>query len=455
MNKQNGKSQYEKMTQTPISSLIIQLSIPTIISMLVTNIYNMADTAFVGKLGNSASGAVGIVFGFMAILQAVGFMFGQGAGSIISRKLGQHDEEHAGIIASAGFFGSLFCGTLISVVSFLCLDQLVMLLGSTDTIAPYAKTYILFILAAAPFVTASFVLNNILRYEGKASLGMIGLLTGALLNICGDPIFMFVFDMGIAGAGLSTALSQVISFCVLLSMFLRGKTQCRLSLRKAACGIRQYADIVESGLPSLLRQGLTSFATVLLNVEAKVYGDAAVAALSIVSRIIMFVFSFALGIGQGFQPVSGFNYGAAKYGRVRKAFRFTILLSEIVIAIMSAVVILYSCSLIQIFRDDAEVIAIGTRALNLQCLALLFVPTCMVVEMLLQSTGQKLEASIVSSLRSGIFFVPAILILSRVRGLSGIQEAQPLAFVLAFIPSVFFAARFFRKLPQEENTTAV
>lgn len=443
-------SQYEKMTKTSIPALIVRLSIPTILSMLVTNIYNMADTAFVGQLGNSASGAVGIVFGFMAILQAVGFMFGQGSGSIIARLLGAQDKDSASVTASTGFFCAMSLGLLIEILGFLFLDPLVMALGSTETIAPYAKIYIAFILLAAPFMTASFVLNNILRYEGKAALGMIGLMTGGLLNMIGDPIFMFVFHMGIAGAGLSTALSQCISFCILLSMFLRGKTECRLSIRNFTIQPSQILNIMATGLPSLLRQGLNSLTTVLLNSEAAVYGDAAVAAMSIVSRISMFVFSFALGIGQGFQPVSGYNYGAGKYKRVRKAFRFTSILSECLITVIAFAVILCSGSLIRIFRDDATVIEIGTRALRLHCISLLLLPICMVTEMQLQSTGQKLGASLLSSLRSGVFFIPLLLILARVRGLAGIQEAQPLAYVFAFIPSLLFAVWFFRKLPKED-----
>ena len=439
------------MTKTSIPRLIICLSVPTILSMLVTNIYNLADTAFVGQLGNSASGAVGVVFGFMAILQAVGFMFGQGSGSIIARLLGAKDKGKATVIASTGFFCSMLLGLVIEILGFLFLDPLVMALGSTETIAPFAKIYISFILLAAPFMTASFVMNNILRYEGKASLGMIGLMTGGILNMIGDPIFMFGFHMGIAGAGLSTALSQCISFGILLSMFLRGKTECRLSIHNMTRQPADILNIVTTGLPSLLRQGLNSLTTVLLNSQAAVYGDTAVAAMSIVSRISMFVFSFALGIGQGFQPISGFNYGAGKYKRVRKAFCFTSILSEGVITVIAFLVILCSEGLIQIFRNDAAVIAIGTRALHLHCISLLLLPICMVTEMQLQSTGQKFGASLLSSLRSGLFFIPLLLILAKVRGLSGIQEAQPLAYVFAFIPSLFFAIWFFHKLPKEDR----
>lgn len=445
----NQLSQYEKMTQTPIQSLIIKLSIPTIASMLITNIYNLADTAFVGQLGNSASGAVGIVFGFMAILQAIGFMFGQGSGSIISRTLGKKDVDEASRVASTAFFIALGAGAVIAIFSFIFMDPLVMVLGSTKTIAPYAKTYITFILFAAPFMTASFVLNNILRYEGKAMLGMIGLMTGAILNIICDPIFMFVLKFGIAGAGIATALSQTISFCILLSMFLRKRTSCVLSIRKFTVDIRIILNIMATGMPSLLRQGLGSLATVILNSCAGIYGDEAVAAMSIVSRINFFVFSFALGIGQGFQPVSGFNFGAKKYDRVRKAYWFTLALAEALMIIAMAIVLFNANDLLAVFRDDKRVVEIGLRALNLQCLSMIFLPPCMVTEMLLQSTGERLGASVLSSLRSGIFFIPAILLLSYVRGLAGIQEAQPLANVLGFIPAVIYLVWFLKKLPKE------
>lgn len=444
-------SQYEQMTETPISSLVIRLGIPTTITMLVTSLYNMADTAFVGKLGTSASGAVGVIFGFMAILQAVGFMFGQGAGSIISRLLGKKDPESASRYASTSFFVSIACGVVIEIVCLIFLKQLVMLLGSTKTIAPYAEDYARFILYAAPFTVSSFVLNNILRYEGKASLGMIGMLSGALINIACDPLFMFVFGMGISGAGLATALSQIISFFVLLSVFIMKKSVITLSPRLVTPDLTMLKDICATGLPSLLRQGLSSITTMITNDRASVYGDPAVAAMSIVSKIVMFVFSIGLGIGQGFQPVSGFNYGAKKYKRVRKAYRFTFIFSEIVVGVASIGVFIFASPLLTIFRDDPAVIEIGIRALRLQCLSLFFLPLCVVTEMQLQSTGQKLQASLLSSLKSGIFFIPALLILSAVRGLKGIQEAQPISYVLSFITSLFFTVWFFGKIPKEDE----
>ena len=397
MSKTAKKSQYEKMTETPISKLVVTLSIPTIASMLVTNIYNLVDTAFVGRLGTSASGAVGIVFGFMSIIQAFGFMFGQGSGSILSRALGSQDRESATVHASVGFVGSFMCGLIISLIGFLLLDEIVMFLGSTLTIAPYAKTYISFILAAAPFMCSSFTLNNLLRYEGKASLGMIGLMFGAILNMVGDPIFMFGLGMGIAGAGLSTALSQIVSWGILLFMFLGGHTESKINLIKAfQAGPAVVGNIMATGFPSLLRQGLNSLTTVLLNSRCGVYGDAAVAAMSIVSRIVFFTFSIALGVGQGFQPVSAYNYGARKYSRIREGYRFTAILAEGIIFVGVTILVVFASPLIRLMREDPEVIEIGTRALRLQALSNLFLPPCMVTEMLYQSTGHRAGATMLS-----------------------------------------------------------
>jgi len=449
--KKSEISQYEKMTQTPVEKLIISLAIPTIISMLVSNIYNLVDTAFVGTLGNSASGAVGIVFGFMAILQAIGFLFGQGSGSIISRKLGQKNPEEASEVASTGFFFAFSISLIAVIISGIFLTQIIMLLGSTETIAPYAKTYITFILITAPFQVTSFTLNNILRYEGKAFYGMIGLMCGAFINIGGDALFMFGFKMGIAGAGLSTAISQTISFIVLTIPFFRGKTQCKIKLKKIAFKWNMIGNIIATGAPSLIRQGLSSVAAILLNFLSKPYGDEAIAGMSIVSRIFFFVFSIAIGVGQGFQPVSGFNYGAKKYSRLRKAFRFTSILSEILMFVLGTLIFIFAPKLVKLFRNDQTVIQIATRALRYQCVGLLFLPFAMATEMLFQSTGNRLQASLLSACRSGLIFIPLLYILAKTLGLAGIQVAQAYAFILSSIPTLFFTINFFKKLPKDDD----
>ncbi len=447
-----ARAQYEKMTRSPVHKLIVTLAIPTILSMMITTIYNLVDTAFVGRLGTSASGAVGVVFGFMSIMQAFGFMFGQGAGSMLSRKLGERDADAASRVASTGFAASFISGILIAVFGFLFEDRLIVMLGSTETIAPYAKDYLNNIMLVAPFCASSFTLNNMLRYEGKAKLGMFGLLTGGILNIGGDALFMFGMNMGIAGAGLSTAISQVVGFSILLYMFLSGKTQSKLAFSNITLKNGLLFEIIGIGFPSLLRQGLGSLATILVNFKAAEYAmDAGVSAMTIVTRVAFFLFAIALGIGQGFQPVCAFNYGAGKYRRQREAYWFTLILATAVLAVLTVFAMIFSGSLIRIFRDDPAVIEIGTRALRLQCIAQLFLPIVMVTEMLMQSSGKKIPATVLSSLRGGILFIPLLVVLPVFRGLAGVQEAQPLSYILAVPPSLLMANRFFKHTPNEDR----
>ena len=443
-------SQYVRMTQTAIAPLIIRLSIPTTISMLMTSFYNMADTAFVSSIGTSASGAIGVVFGYMSIIQAFGFMLGQGTGSNVARRLGSREQNEADTMASTGFFLALMIGLAISVLSTIALEPLLKILGSTATIAPYARTYISYIIIAAPFMTASFTLNQVLRFEGKAALGMIGLMVGCGLNIIGDIVLIFHVGMGVAGAGLSTCVSEICGFLVLLSMFLRGKSTTRLSIRKASFDLGRISNICRTGFPALLRQGLTSITTMLLNNQSAVYGDAAIAAMSIVGRVTFFVFSLALGVGQGFQPVAGYNYGAKKYARLRKASMVTFVMCEALMVVSAIVLVTFSGGIIRLFRDDPEVIAIGTRALVLQGIALAFIPFSMVTEMLCQSTGRSFGATLIAALRGGVLFIPAIIILPRLRGLYGIQEAQPFASIAVMIPGIILALRFFSTLPRDD-----
>ena len=441
---------YRKMTETPVSRLVVQLGIPTTVSMLVTSIYNMADTAFVGALGTSSSGAIGVVFGFMTILQAIGFMFGQGSGSMIARLLGKRDRESANRIATTGFFTSFTLGLLVALVSAFHLDRLLRLLGSSETILPYARDYCRFILLGAPFIVGSYTLNNILRYEGLAMKAMIGLVTGAVLNLALDPLLIFVFHMGTAGAGLATALSQIVGFFILLSMFLRGVTQSRLAPRYYTKDIHDVFRIVAVGFPSLLRQALGSLATILLNRCAREYGDAAVAAMAIVSRISMFVFSVGLGLGQGYQPVCSFNYGAGRYRRVRDAYHFTLRLTMLILAVFSVIVFFSATPMVRFFRDDPAVIAIGETALRYACLVMLFQPVAVLTNMTLQSCGRALPASFLALLRSGLYFMPLLLLLNHSFGIRGIEIAQPIADVLTAVTSIPFVVHYFRTLPAEE-----
>ena len=438
--------QYKEMTETSVEKLILRLSVPTIISMLVTNIYNMADTFFVGKLGTSASAAIGIVFSLMTINQALGFMCGHGCGSNISRKLGNKQGDAAIKFASTGFFMSLFLGVLIMIIGIIFMEPLLRIMGSTDTIMPYAKSYGICILLSAPFMTGSCVLNNVLRYEGKASLAMVGLTLGGVLNIIGDPIFIFVLNMGTLGAGISTAVSQVISFFVLLAMFGGDRTVSRLRFSAISWDIKDILNILYTGLPSLIRQGMMSVSTMVLNYMSMPYGDAAIAAMSIVSRVCNFIFAIALGISQGFQPVSAFNFGAKKFKRVKRAFIFCCGLSMIILGILSVLSLIFSGHIIGLFRDDADVIGVGTFALRAQCIVLFVSPITLAASMMFQGAGENLASSIASFLRSGITFIPMVAILPRFFGIYGIQLAQPVADVISFVIVMPLIVRFFKKI---------
>lgn len=439
-------TQYEKMTETPIPKLIISLAVPTIISMMVTNLYNLADSYFVSQLGTSASGAIGIVFSLMAILQALGFMLGHGSGSIISRKLGAHDDESATKFASTSFFLAIAGGTILGLFCILFIKPLMRFLGSTETILPYAETYGIFILISAPAMVSGCVMNNILRYEGKALLAMIGLTSGAVLNIIGDPILIFGCNMGMVGAGLSTAISQYISSFILFCMFAKGRTTSKFNFKSVTRDINDVMDILKTGFPSLTRQGLSCVSTTMLNQSAGLYGDAAIAAMSIVSRVCMLLFSVCIGIGQGFQPVSAFNYGAKKYLRLRKAFIFTAAFSTCVIGIIALLGMVKSGSIVQQFRDDKDVIEIGTFALRAQLAGMIFAPISVCGNMLFQSIGKSRRATFLAALRSGVCFIPTILILSNLFGIRGIEITQLVTDILVCAITVPCTIPFLRQL---------
>ena len=440
------QAQFDKMTKTPIPRLVLGLAVPTILSMLITSIYNLADTFFVGQISTSASGAVGVVSSLMAVIQAIGFMLGHGSGSIISRSLGSGDAPAASRFASTSFFTAIGAGAALGVFGIAGLTPLMRLLGSTETILPHARDYAFYILLAAPFMMSSLVMNNILRYEGKASFAMIGLVIGGVLNMVLDPVFIFGLGMGTGGAGLATGLSQIVGFCILLSMYLRGKTVSKLSIRNYTRSGRDIAAILTIGLPSFGRQGLASFASMMLNVAARSYGDAAVAAMSIVSRIFQFLQSVALGVGQGFQPVASYNYGAHKFHRVRSACLFTIGASFVLMTLLAGVCLVNGEALVRLFRDDDAVTAIALPAFQWQCIATVLQPVLVCGNMLFQSVGKAGRATFLSCCRQGICFIPLILVLPNVWGLAGVQYCQPIADVLSFVVAVPFMAQFLAEL---------
>lgn len=428
------EEKYKMMTQTPVNKLIPRLAVPTIISMLITSIYNMADTFFVSQLSTSASGAVGVNFSLMAMIQAIGFTLGMGSGNYMSRMLGAKEQDRAQKACSTAVYTAFAFGLILAVLGIANIDKMVRVLGATETIAPYAKDYGRYILIAAPYMTVSFVFNNHLRSQGNAALSMIGITTGGILNVILDPVLIFGFDLGISGAAIATIFSQFVSFVILLTLVVRSQNVLKPLPKYFTLQGRVYKEILSAGMPTLGRQGLASVASVLLNVAASAFGDAAVAAMSIVTRIMMFINSALIGFGQGFQPVCGFNFGAGRYDRVLNAYFFCRRVALVFLLTMGIIMFAVSTPIMHLFRkDDAEVIRIGALALKMQCCLLPFQSYVIMGNMLAQSIGYSFRATITAISKQGLFFVPAILILPKLFGVTGLQLAQPVADALTFI----------------------
>lgn len=447
---ETAEEKLKRMTQTPVRRLVCTLAVPTIISMMVTSIYNMADTFFVGRLGTSATGAVGIAFSLMAVIQAIGFTLGMGSGNFISRLLGQRKRKLAERVAATAFFTALGLGVILAAVGLLFLDPLVRMLGATETIAPHARNYVRYILIGMPFMTSVYVLNNLLRFQGSAMYAMLGIASGGILNIALDPLFIFVFDMGTGGAALATIISQFISFLILLFQSTRGGN-IRIRLRNFMPKAAIYKTILAGGLPSFYRQGLASVAMICMNLAAGGYGDAVIAAMSIVNRIMQFALFGLLGFGQGFQPVCGFNYGAGRYDRVLEAFWFCMKTAVVLLLSLGTIGFIFAPQLVAIFRaDDMAVIQIGTLALRLQCATFALSSWVVMQNMLMQTIGKSTKASILALARQGLFFLPAIWILPLFWGVLGVQMSQPAADICTFILAVPLGISVLRELNQKK-----
>ncbi len=456
------KKQYEKMTKTPIPRLVISLGIPTMLSMMVTSLYNLADTYFVSLIGDDAiTAAVSNLLALMSIIQAIGFTYGMGSGAIVSKLLGKRDREGADKVASSAFFIAAVSGGLILLFGMLFLTPLMRLFGSLDaeTIG-YSKEYARYILFAAPFMCMSFVLNNVLRAEGKAVLSMIGLIAGALVNVVLDPILIFAADMGIAGAAIATCASQIISFAILLFMFLSGKTIVRLRVRAISLQYSVYWDVIATGFPSFCRQILASLCSVFLNRAAYTCGvaaygaveggKAAQAAFGVVHKVFMLAFSISLGIGQGYQPVLGYNYSAKRFDRVKSAYLFTLAFSTVLMAIFCIFCAIFAPGLMRVFSLSSMATEIGALALRLQCITMTMLPLNFMAGLTYQVVGNKGVAALLSVSRQGLFYVPAVLILPNVIGLLGVQSCQAISDFFAFFFAIPFTVMFFNTLKKEQ-----
>ena len=447
---------FTRMTTQPVKKLVLRLAGPTIASMLISSLYNMADTFFVGRIGTFATAGVGLIFPLMTVMQAFGFFFGQGSGNYVSRALGANRIEDAERMAATGFFCALGMGALIFGLGQVFSTPVLRVLGAdpgrvAQETVDHARAYYTTLLFGAPFVLSSCVLNNQMRFQGNAFFSMIGLVSGAVLNIGLDPLFIFVFNMGVMGAAAATVVSQAFSFCVLYLGTLRSDTL-KIKVKNLTPNGHYLKNILAGGLPSLLRQGFGSVATLCLNAAAAAavplsQADAAIAAFSVVSRVMFFVFSALLGFGQGFQPVCGYNWGARKFDRVREAYLFCIKIGVTFLLLISTCTFLFAGPIVSLFRDDAEVIRMRTVAMRCQSCSLPLMAVVAMSNMLFQTTGKAIRATILAIARQGMVFIPCVLLLPRVidPAIWGVYLAQPIADVITFLTAVPMAVHILKR----------
>lgn len=440
------EAQYKRMMETPIPRLVTSLAIPTVVGMLITVIYNTADTYFVSQIDKSASAAVGAVYAIMAIVQAFGYGFGVGAGSLISRRLGAKEYDEANKYASSAFAAAVSVGALITLLGLTFLEPLLRLLGCTDTMMPYAVPYAKYVLLAAPINCATFVLNNTLRSEGYARFAMIGISAGGILNVFLDPLFIFTLGLGTGGASIATMISQTVSFCILSAIFLTGRSIVKIKPSSISRRFCDYRMIITTGIPTVCRQGLGSVASAVLNIQAIAYGgDAAGAAITIANKVYILVRNMSIGFGQGFQPVAGYNYGAGNRERTWRAFVFTTKVGSVGCMLFALLSAIFANGIMWWFCDDAEVARIGIETLYLSSVAMPVLAFSTYVNQMYQCLGFKAQATFLASCRQGVFFLPAVLLLPLALGCIGVQAAQPVADICTFIVSIPFIIIFYKK----------
>lgn len=426
---------YTFLTQAPVHRVIGAMAIPTIISMLLTSMYNLVDTFFVGKINTQSTAAVGIVFSVMFFIQAFSFFFGNGSGNYISRQLGAQNTKDAEVMASTGLFYTLVFSLIVMLLGWIFLEPISILLGSTPTILPYTRQYLGISLLGTPFIMGTFCINNQMRFQGFTKYSVYGVISGSIINCLLDPVFIFGFSMGVSGAAVASVIGQICGFVIMLIMSQK-EGVIHYTHRRISFEGRFVKEIIAGGTPSISRQGLASVSTIALNSVAGNYGDAAIAAMSIVTRISMFIFSVIVGLGQGFQPMCGFCYGAKLYDRVKEGFWFSTKIGTLFLLFWSVVLIIFSGEVVSLFRDDPEVIAIGIPALRYQ---MIIFPACsfmLMANMMMQTCRKTIRANILAASRQGLFFIPLIFVLPYFYGLFGVEICQAVSDIISLIVTI-------------------
>ncbi len=453
MNSQSKKM--ELLGSTSIPKALLAMGIPTMIGMLVNAFYNLVDAYFVGGLGESQMGAISVVYPLGQVVVGLGLLFGNGAASYISRLLGRGDKENADKVASTALYSSVSVGAVIIIISMVFLHPILKLLGATDSILPFAATYASIYIVSCIFNVFNVTMNNIVTSEGSAKTTMCALLTGAVLNIALDPLFIYVFDLGIAGAAIATAISQVISTCVYLSYILRKKSVFHFRVKDCTYTKEIMSEIFKIGIPTLVFQILTSVSISLINNAAGDYGDSAIAGMGVVTRLISMGSLSVFGFIKGFQPIAGYSYGAKKFDRLREAIKTSILWSTVFCVIFGVILALFPTAIVSQFtKGDAEMIRIGAASLRANGISIMLFGFYTVYSSLFLALGKGREGFILGACRQGICFIPVILLLPIVWGLNGIMYAQPIADVLSAVITVFMAIPLHKKLNDMQKQTA-
>lgn len=426
----------ELLKNKPIKEAINKMSIPAVIGLIVMAVYSIVDTMFVSWISTEATAATQVVFPLMIVASAIGLTFGIGAGSYISRLLGKNDYKKAHVVSSTAFYSALVVGIFVTILGFIFSTEIFTFFGANDDIIELTELYGKYITIGYSISILNMVMNNLLRAEGSAKYSMIGMLIGSVLNIILDPIFIFTFGWGIAGAAIATTLSQIVTLIILIVVYLKGKTVLKINPKDFRFDLEIYKKIFVVGIPTFFKQLLVAISFALINQASIRYGGTdLLAAMGIIIKVSILPINIIFGYGQGFQPVAGYNYGAKNYSRVMESFKYTMFISSLVAIITFVIFNVFGYIVFDIFNSSPEVTELGIRGLRLYSIGILFLGVSNTITMFYSTLGKGREAMLLSVSRQGIFFIPAILVLPQLIGLDGVLIAQSIADILAFLLS--------------------
>ena len=446
------------MVNEPVGRVIIKMAVPTIVAFLINSIYSLADTYFVSGLGTAATAAVSVNASLDQLIMMCGSMLAVGANSYIARLLGQGNDKKASQVLSTAFFIAFAIGLTLTVLGTIFMEPMVRLLGATDTCLEHSIDYATYVLLAAPFMATSFVMNQCLRSEGSATLSMIGMSFGGILNCALDPLFIFgvpalgIPAMGVAGASLATAISKVVSFSILIFPYITRKSLLHLSLRNFHFCKDIVGQIVSVGSSSMFRSGLAVVAGILLNDMAGNISDSVLAGIGVCTKVMMFPFSIILGFGTGFQPVAGFNWGAKRYDRVKQSYQFASNMAFWGAALLAGAIALFAKPIITVFAgSDPQMQEIGALCIRLQCIALPIHAWVAIVNMLCAGLGNAGGALLLSTSRQGSCFLPILFPMAALWGAYGLASVQAVADVLSLVFAIPMCIYMMKKIKTAEK----